>query len=96
LVHILDHFQAVSLNMSHVTELSQYGSILVLIIIIIILHVIITKIIKNIFKFLKILSLKCKILCYLSRVVGDVYLPRSALMFLYVFEVFYIIFFLPS
>jgi hypothetical protein len=42
-----------------------------LFIIIIIIHVIIIKIVKKYFKFLKIISsLQCKILCYLSRVIG--------------------------
>jgi hypothetical protein len=55
-------------------------------IIIIIVHVIITKTVKKIFKFLKILSsLQCKILYYLSRIVGGAYQPELAVMFLYVY-----------
>jgi thiamine transporter ThiT len=47
------------------------------------MYVIITKSIKTYFKFLKILtSLQRKILRYFSHIVGGVYFPGSAAMFL--------------
>jgi hypothetical protein len=56
---------------------------------IIIIHVIIYKMIFFNFKILKILSaLQCKILCYLSRIIGDVYHPVFTVVFCMFLELF--------